>query len=148
MPGMFVCTALLQSLTRARISDMRIYTPEQKARRIERQRRYRATAAAKAAHVGHQRRYLSTTVGKRKRAESVRRHLYGLEPADYDALIIAHSGLCAICGKQLDPPYVDHDHTTGAIRGLLCRGCNGALGHFGDTVAGLLIAVDYLKGDQ
>ncbi|MFD0524054.1 endonuclease domain-containing protein [Paractinoplanes durhamensis] len=34
---------------------------------------------------------------------------------------------------------------TGAVRGLLCTGCNAALGHFGDREDSLLAAVDYLR---
>lgn len=40
---------------------------------------------------------------------------------------------------------VDHDHETGKVRGVLCRGCNGALGKFGDTVAGVRRALAYLE---
>ena len=58
---------------------------------------------------------------------------YGLSTADYDALLIQQDGVCRICkrscstGKRL---AVDHDHGTGAVRGLLCRRCNIGLGHF------------------
>lgn len=40
---------------------------------------------------------------------------------------------------------VDHDHSTGAVRGILCNACNRALGTFGDTVEGLERALGYLK---
>lgn len=58
------------------------------------------------------------------------RHAYSLTVEEYDALLASQGGVCAMCGK---PPAknrlaVDHDHETGRIRGLLCRGCNGALG--------------------
>ncbi|WP_211240492.1 endonuclease domain-containing protein [Haloglycomyces albus] len=53
---------------------------------------------------------------------------YGLRPGEYDRLLLAQGGVCAICGGQrhyrLD---VDHDHTTGLIRGLCCRNCNRVL---------------------
>lgn len=35
-----------------------------------------------------------------------------------------HDGRCAICGWRPDRLVVDHHHMTGAVRGLLCRGCN------------------------
>lgn len=57
--------------------------------------------------------------------------------------------LCEICCK---PPKkrlnVDHCHETGKFRGWLCTGCNTALGKFGDSVAGLMRAVAYLKKNR
>jgi hypothetical protein len=43
---------------------------------------------------------------------------------------------------------VDHDHETGAIRGLLCKHCNSSLGKLGDNLEGLMRAVDYLKNAE
>lgn len=52
--------------------------------------------------------------------------LYGISSAQYEELLQAQQGVCAVCGK---PPLrkrlsVDHDHVTGEIRGLLCNYCN------------------------
>lgn len=61
----------------------------------------------------------------------------GLTVAQYDELLKAQGGVCAICkrpesilhhGKNNQVLAVDHDHDTGAIRGLLCFGCNIGLG--------------------
>ncbi len=73
---------------------------------------------------------------KKKRADR-RDHLkrkFGLTLEDYDALLAAQHGGCAICG---DPPaktalHVDHDHETGVVRGLLCFRCNAAIGNLRD----------------
>ena len=56
---------------------------------------------------------------------------YGIDLEDYEELLAAQKGRCAICGafpivKRLS---VDHNHRTGTIRGLLCQACNGALGY-------------------
>ena len=58
---------------------------------------------------------------------------YGLTDYDYARMLESQGGRCAICGKpnsgsMLDgkyrPMYVDHDHKTGTVRGLLCSQCN------------------------
>jgi hypothetical protein len=73
---------------------------------------------------------------------------YGMSMDDYAALIAKQKGVCAICGQ---PPngkgalHVDHDHATGAIRGLLCLTCNAGLGSFRDDPALLGRAVRYLR---
>src|SRR2546430_2555741 len=57
------------------------------------------------------------------------RKKYGLIPAAFEAMIIAQCGACAMCSKHIyQSPRIDHDHKTGAVRGLLCDVCNRALG--------------------
>lgn len=57
---------------------------------------------------------------------------------------------CAICCRPFGPGLmtmnIDHDHNTGAVRGLLCSACNKGLGYFGDLDFRLLRAIDYLRG--
>lgn len=55
---------------------------------------------------------------------------YGITVADYRLMEHCQQGRCAVCrevgeGRRLD---IDHDHTTGSVRGLLCRRCNLAVG--------------------
>ena len=54
---------------------------------------------------------------------------YGLTKESYRNLVALQKGVCALCGNpQLPRLDVDHDHETGAVRGLLCRRCNGGVG--------------------
>jgi hypothetical protein len=73
---------------------------------------------------------------------------YGITIEDYNRLRDEQGGHCAICPTVPDGAFslcVDHDHNTGAIRGLLCKHCNKALGLLGDTIEGVTRAVDYLR---
>lgn len=76
---------------------------------------------------------------------------YGLTEADYEEMLAAQGGGCMICGSleamkgRPDVSFrVDHDHTTGAVRGLLCAPCNSGLGHFKDNPDLLMRAAAYL----
>lgn len=85
---------------------------------------------------------------REKVAENQRRwklkRKYGLTPDAYRALLEAQSGKCAVC-KVNDVAHVDHDHSTGLVRGLLCRECNIGLGNFRDSISFLLSAAQYLE---
>ena len=88
-----------------------------------------------------------------KKAQYNRVHLlrkYGLTLEEYEALLTTQGGGCAICGST-DPGTknagcfpVDHDHATGAVRGLLCRACNIGLGLFKDDASLLTKALNYI----
>lgn len=74
------------------------------------------------------------------------RNKYGI--SFLDALdILEDQGGCAVCGKLLtaDTMCVDHCHSTGVVRGVLCSGCNTGLGLLGDTRESLMKAVSYLS---
>jgi hypothetical protein len=86
----------------------------------------------------------------RRRSNSRNQHLtetYGITEDDYNRLLAAQDGKCAICGglrrQNLD---VDHDHKTGLIRGLLCKRCNRRLlPSCGDDETVLWQAIEYLR---
>lgn len=94
---------------------------------------------------------LSAREKKRRRRESARRrHLlttYGLTLEQYEALLASQDGACAICrGKRRYLLAVDHDHKTGAVRGLLCKLCNSRmLTAARDDPAVLRRGADYLE---
>ena len=54
---------------------------------------------------------------------------------------------CQLCDKDLSTTRVciDHDHTTGKVRGILCTACNVGIGHLGDNIEGLEKALRYLS---
>lgn len=69
-----------------------------------------------------------------------------LSPEDYEALLQHQGGVCAICGrKPKERLVIDHSHSSGLVRGLLCNRCNLGLGLFEDDQKRLLAAIQYLK---
>lgn len=77
---------------------------------------------------------------------------YGMTPEDYENLVAAQGDRCAICrgshrganGSENYSWCVDHSHSTGKVRGLLCSDCNMGLGRFGDNPETLSAAAAYL----
>ncbi|MEV4438520.1 endonuclease VII domain-containing protein [Streptomyces sp. NPDC049577] len=75
---------------------------------------------------------------------------YGLTELEWERTLDTQGGGCAICGAQPHPKQgiaVDHCHTTGRVRGILCSKCNRALGYFRDDVERLLRAATYLEAN-
>ena len=87
---------------------------------------------------------------------------YKLTVEDYDNILKAQNGVCAICKlrtfnerkrhrgydgrtKLIYPLCVDHDHNTGKVRGLLCNNCNTGIGYLKDDLQLVQNALDYLK---
>jgi hypothetical protein len=74
---------------------------------------------------------------------------YGLTLEQHETLLQRQDGVCAIChnsfGRYI---HIDHDLSTGKIRGLLCHGCNVGLGHFKDRPDLLRSAALYLEIDR
>jgi hypothetical protein len=74
---------------------------------------------------------------------------YGLTRKEWDLLFEAQGRACASCGSVTSRGkygwHTDHDHKTGKVRGILCRGCNHMLGHAGDDPERLIKAAEYLR---
>lgn len=75
------------------------------------------------------------------------KHRYGISSADVDRMMAEQRNRCAICGDHFatTKAVVDHDHSTGAVRGLLCHPCNVLLGQARDDEAILQAAIEYLR---
>jgi hypothetical protein len=80
-----------------------------------------------------------------------RRAAHGIDEVQYEAMVTAQNGACAICqGKPRGRKTrlcVDHCHASGRIRGLLCDACNRAIGLLGDDPVRLRAAAHYLTTD-
>ena len=59
---------------------------------------------------------------------------------------VNQNGACAICGIVSQKPlHVDHNHSTGRVRGLLCTRCNSMIGYARDSVTLLQKGIEYLE---
>lgn len=114
--------------------------------------RIRASIAPSNVRVERTRKWQAKNPDKVRLYDLRRRHRRGLKkydltPEGYTAMLNKQGGACAICrfscsmGRRLS---VDHCHTTGAVRGLLCGGCNVAIGRLKDDPALLKAAIAYL----
>lgn len=90
---------------------------------------------------------------KRNPMVKLNQHLekYNMSYDDYKNMLNIQNGKCLICGSNgdLDKPYrplmIDHNHTTGKVRGLLCSHCNFLIGQAKDDVKILKSAIKYLE---
>jgi len=78
---------------------------------------------------------------------SHRRRRYGLTEEQYNNMILSQNNLCAICNKPSKNKAlnIDHNHTTGKVRGLLCHNCNLAIGLFKEDISVFTSAIKYLS---
>lgn len=74
---------------------------------------------------------------------------YGLSVDEYLALLATQNNSCAICGRDVTAiNYIDHNHSTDEVRGILCSPCNQGLGIFEDEPTLLEVAAAYLRARQ
>jgi hypothetical protein len=74
---------------------------------------------------------------------------YGITLQQYEDMVISQNNCCKICSKHASENkngklFVDHCHTKGNVRGLLCDDCNNLLGRAKDNVDILRSAIEYL----
>jgi len=118
------------------------WTAEDKAR-------MRAWSAANKDHLREYWREYRIRNAERKRDQNLRL-AYGITATHYDAMLEAQGGCCAACGaypgtKRTKRLFVDHDHATGLVRGLLCQKCNHAIGLADDSPGRLRALAIYLE---
>ena len=80
---------------------------------------------------------------------------YNLTEESHRAMFDAQGWKCAICSCDVVMPgepkkagrqgHVDHDHSTGAVRGILCVNCNTGMGKLGDRADRIAMALNYLQ---
>jgi hypothetical protein len=91
---------------------------------------------------------------RERRQDYLLRLKYNITLEDFQALIAAQYFSCAICQQPFavlkesakgHRPHVDHRHSDGKVRGLLCNNCNRGLGYFQDDPEIAQAAVEYLR---
>jgi hypothetical protein len=145
----------------------RKYREEHKIEIIEYRRKYNADPSHKSRHNEKQKEWAKNNPEKVKEINRVKRsnseflerdrirdlkRRYGISIDDYNLMFDTQNGCCAICKKHQSELkkslFVDHDHNTEKIRGLICFRCNAALGLFNDDINNLLNAIKHLQGGK
>ena len=109
-------------------------TPEQREKRTEYMRGYREKNRERMNKQAAE----SQTRHRHRHVDKVRnlhyKYKYGITLADYDRMESEQGGKCKICSttepKGMGRWHVDHCHSTGKVRGLLCNNCNTKLGWY------------------
>ena len=132
--------------------------PGQLARRLDNQRGYEKSRRGlrnEYQRVAYHRR-VADDAYRIKLNFQVRLHMHGITEEEYRAIKLLQGMKCAVCRRGLPPfdqtpkpnqEHIDHDHVTDRIRGILCGGCNTAIGKLGDNVEGLERALAYVKDE-
>lgn len=88
------------------------------------------------------------SLSKKIHRNSALKFKYGITQTEYEEILSHQGGVCACCSRFPDNKRnlgVDHDHSSGEIRGLLCDHCNVGIGRLGDCEEGVFAALAYLK---
>lgn len=77
--------------------------------------------------------------------KEARFRVYGMDRLDYELMLLEQGDVCRLCERAfVETPQIDHCHTTGRVRGLLCGPCNRGLGSMKDSSAAARNALGYL----
>lgn len=108
----------------------------------ERRREYKKTEAGMLA----EKRYRQSEAVKQRLRRNRLKTRYGLTPEQVESMKVTQGNVCAICETEPKTWHIDHCHSTGKVRGLLCGSCNMALGLMKDDPVRLSKAQEYLNG--
>lgn len=98
--------------------------------------------------------YFTTDNGRYTRYKYMLKYYYRLSEEDFQEMLDTTKGVCPVCqrGFTYDRSgtkiVIDHCHSTGMIRGLLCSDCNSGLGLIGDTYESSVRLLKYLKDNN
>ena len=132
------CKTCFSDLSRARYQA----NPEaakERARRWQGENRER--------HLENQRRRRQLPEVKSRERDAHLRRKFQLTADQYEEMLAAQGGGCAVCGREPKPGkalHVDHNHETGAVRGLVCFSCNSALGNLHEDEQRISALLTYL----
>lgn len=117
--------------------------------RVCRSERWRSSPAYTASNLRATERYRQNK--DKARSERYMRK-YGLTLEDYTRMLKEQGHVCKICKRPpkdaRDRLVVDHSHSTGLVRGLLCYHCNVLLGLAGDDIFIIQRAIEYIKANS
>jgi hypothetical protein len=85
-----------------------------------------------------------SAIPTRERLDKRLRRMYGITAEHFDEMMLAQGGACAVC-LVVTRLVVDHNHTTGEVRGLLCHHCNSALGMLKESERSCLNLLAYIQ---
>lgn len=118
---------------------------DRKAYMKEYSKRYRQENKERKRELCRNHYYKHHETSKKKKRESYRRVKYGVEPDQYQQMLEQQENRCGICLEDMDRPCIDHCHTTGKVRELLCVACNAGIGNAKEDVVILRSMIDYVQ---
>ena len=132
----------------AHLEERRAYSRTYYIKHLEEKRAYARIYGRSHNAANREKKNAYNAAHREKRREYEKRRLYGISRVEFMALFEKQVYRCAICyTDKFGPkgPMIDHDHSTGKIRGILCKNCNITLGLMNDSVVLLRKAIEYLE---